>query len=218
MARDYYIFGECLVNAIGGAHLSGHTGFLPVITYLDEDPSQARAVLAQLGLASDSISIKPKLFHKNIHVNDFGPDVPVNVMTQLQYVDISMTLIHYDSAVLETCWAEAVGQRNTGSNVAYLQAAGAGTLIGNGRRLYSSGNRFMTLNLVGAQADGVWQYPNCYLTSEPFVYPVGTKTSHVELNWRSIPYAPFNANDVRSSGRPLWLFLDDPDPSDDDDS
>lgn len=205
MSRDFYIAGEGMVYVGGGVHLSGTTpAWLP-----DDDDDN---IVAELGLAVDSVRVSPRLTYREVYTNDMGDAVAANVLTNCHSADIAMTLVHYDVGVLETCWAEAVGSRPAlfgfplGSTE-MLQAS-CGTPLGNGRALYTSGNRLLTVELSAPQQNGIWRFPACYLVSEPFAYPIGTKASRVDLVWRSIPYAPFVSGEVRSSGVQLWEWRD----------
>ncbi len=200
MSRDLYINGECLVSVIGGLHLSG------LLTTEDD------SVSAELGLAVDSIKVLPKMYHRPMMTNDFGPMVAPNVMTHCSHVDINMTLVHYDAGVLDICWGESVGYHQT-VNVPTTSTSEirllVGKPLGNGGPLYSSGNHFITIDLAAPQLSGTWRFPACYLVNEPFEYPVGVKASRVDMTWRSVPYAPFTSGEIRSSGVLVWQYIPD---------
>ena len=87
MTRAFNIFGESLVTVYGGDHLSG---------------SAFTSGGAQLGLSLDQIKITPRFHHRDVHTDDFGPDIPPEVLWNLADIRINMTLVHYDYDVLDT--------------------------------------------------------------------------------------------------------------------
>lgn len=192
MARDYYINGECLVKVLGGAHWSGRIN--PV---------------TELGLSSDQITITPDFRHRDVMTDDF-PEAPPECLWMLGTVDISMMLVHFDRDVLDLCVGEAMA--GGGSPGVFLTPAGtfapAGMPMGGGLPLYASGNYFIGLNLTNVGfLTSPWNFPACYLTGPPVVFPIGVKVSQVQLKWRSVPYASiFNSgNQYVASGDPLRL-------------
>jgi hypothetical protein len=200
MPRDFRINGETLVKVKGGAHLSGH-----VVGNLTE-----------LGLAVDQITVVPKFRHQELKVNDFGPDVPAEVLTMLAEVMIRMNLVHYDHSALDVCIAEAMG----GTGDFFTEAgtlAPAGTPLGAGIALHASGNHYISVNLLSPVLDRPWRFRACYLADQPIEYPLGTKASVVSLTWRCIPYTTFTSvvslstsgqptvgGEILSSGVVLW--------------
>lgn len=189
MARDYFINHQTLVRVKGGAHL----GTNPV------------GVLSELGLCSEAIRISPTFAHKGVNVDDFGPDVPADVMWQLAHVDVSMNLVHYDTDVLEACMDESMGggRGTNGTGLAGVMAP-AGRLLGGRKAVFASGCHLISLNLVG---NTPWRFRACYMTAPPYEYPVGNERSVVKVNWRAIPYVtPTSAGttELRSSGAVLW--------------
>jgi hypothetical protein len=97
MPRQYVLNGETLVEVRGGCHASG----FPI------------GVLSELGLAEDQIRISPQINFKDINVNDFGPNVPADLLRMLSSVKISMTLVNYSPEVLDICIAESMGISRT---------------------------------------------------------------------------------------------------------
>ena len=206
--RDYQIFGPALVQVRFGAHmpagLSNITG--------------STTNLCELGLTSDAIRISPAITQKGIHTDDYGPDVPAELMWLLGEVRVRMTLVHYDADVLDVAWTESMG------GPFYLSDQGAGTfttagdsnvltagwmqpagmLYGNGLARLASGNHYMGLNVTSAS--GIpYRFPTAVLAEQPFELPLGAEKSLTVLNWRAIPYNPPNAaGDVYSSGAVLW--------------
>lgn len=204
MARDFQINGECLVKVLGGEHLTSGFGGTPT----------------ELGLCSDSIVVAPRFIHRDLYCDDFGPDVPVEVMTNLAWVDIRMTLIHYDKKILEICMAESLGGAlvPTPPSTAPMAMMPAFRPLGANKPLGASGCHYLSLNLTSPQLDYPLRFPASYLTERPVEYPIGTRVSEVALQWRAIPYRQmFSANankdaELLASGTPLWHYSLDVDP------
>lgn len=189
MPRDYYINGETLVR----------------VRFGDQVPSSISNIdclggnctnLSELGLTSESIQITPNYYHRDIHIDDFGREVPAEVMAMLSDCNIQMTLIHYDPDILDVCLSESLG----GSALGYAvrtdgTLAPAGSMLGGYKGFLTSGYHFISLNLVpgtnfvgGANEALDWRFPAAYLTGPPMRLPLGTKKSLTVLNWRAIPY------------------------------
>lgn len=205
MTRDFCINGETLVKVKFGAHVSG-------------------VKLRELGLAAEEVRVIPKFYHSDIRVDDFGPNVPPEVLWMLAEVRISMTLINYDPNVLDVCISESMG------GVSPLRDAGtlapAGTLMGGGGLIFGSGYHFISLNLLSPQLGNPWRFRASYLADLPVQIPLGTKTTLADCQWRAIPYQPLitkgtalttsgavtvtTINEIISSGAILWdRFPDD---------
>ncbi len=212
MGREFNVFGEALVTVFGGAHLSG----TPLHDEVDGMVSGA-----ELGLSLEQIKIIPRFHHKDMHVDDFGPDVPPEVMWNLADIRISMTLVHYDSDILDTCMGESMGgggfDISSGGMGAYL--FGAGALMGNLIAPLASGNFFLGLKIVPNNiTNQICYFPTCYLTGQPLEIPLGTQRSAVVLDWRSIPYGyPVSSGnlqsgssqwEIKSQGAMIWLAGD----------
>lgn len=211
MARDFHINGETLVRVRGGAHLtSGLVG-----------NAYAIATVAELGLTSEAIQITPRFFHKDINVDDFGPNIPPEVMYNLADVTIRMTLVHYDKWILTTCVAESMGgastiQRSGGEGI----VRAAGSLMGNNQTHFASGWHYISLNLASPVEEFPWRFPSCYLSEPPINIPLSTEKSAVALTWRAIPYTNqtpttvvdhyfddrdiIQGSEITSSGAVLW--------------
>lgn len=188
MARSIYVNGETLVEVKGGVHLSGG----PI------------GVLSELGLAEGQIAITPQINFRDVYVNDFGPDVPADVLTMLSSVKISMTLVNYDSHVLNICMDESMGgfgrqeaavppEISVGGTFSWYGGAmpGAGTPLGGLKRIFDSGWHYISLNLtIGDEnfTGDQWTFPKCYLSKMPVEIPIGNEYSKVKLEWTAIPY------------------------------
>lgn len=177
ISRDFQTSGECLVSVKG-------CGALAVIGSNGATPK-----LWQLGLADTGIRIVPRFFHKDVIVDDFGPDVPAEVLVHLLDVTVHMNLIYYDTGVLESVMSES-----TGGSVDNLGAptpgtyVGAGTPMGGGVPLLTKGNHYISLNLTAPQNGIPWHFPSAYLYQTPVELPIGTTASVCKLVWRAIAY------------------------------
>lgn len=186
MGRDFVVNGETLVRVKGGSH----TG-----SYL----SGGISVNTDLGLAVDSIRVIPKFVRKDIYVDDFGPDIPAEVLFMLGECTIQMGLVHYDPVILNTCVAEGMAGGG-GGNLDGVMAP-AGTPMGALIPVFSSGCHYVSLNLLSPQLNLPWRFRACYLNDPPFNLPLGTEKSIPMLNWRAIPYtAPQTASLSTSPG------------------
>lgn len=174
MARDFFINGQCMVWVKGRA-----------------DSSIGN--LSELGLTTDQIRVTPVFRHRDIDVNAWG-DVPPEVQFKLAEVRISMTLVHYDSNVLEACVSESMA-----GAPAFGQLPTAGARMGNNLPRFAAGgangNHYIGLNLASPVGGRPWRFLTSYLTNTPVDIPIGTDRTAVVCNWRCIPYTqdPWNA-------------------------
>lgn len=189
MARDLYVNGPCLVKVKGRGALADTIG--------------GEAVLRELGLSTGQIRIIPNFIHRDIQCDDFGGDVPAEIMCMLSDVQIHMVLVHFDEEVLDQCMSNSLGgYYNVDNEPAFDPGimAGAGKLLGGGREIFGTNNLFMSLNLTApgeAAADGEnislkrpWRFPAAYIPANPLDIPLGTDRSQIVLRWRAIPYVP----------------------------
>lgn len=177
MPRDFVISGEALVTVFGGGAL------------VDTDGNQT---LQELGLAAEGIRVVPKYAHKEIHHDAFGPDIPGDIMTQLAEVSIYMTLIHYDTDILDFCMANATGGIHNDRPV-FPEAgvlAPSGTLLGRGVPLTDPKNLLIRVGLQSPILLEPWRFLACYIDTQPLEIPLGTEKTLVKLRWRCIPYVP----------------------------
>ncbi len=149
--------------------------------------------LQELGLALGEITVHPNFYHKGIHIDDYGPNCPAEILWQLASCDIRMNLIHFDNQTLSVCLEESMA----GSNNSFLSTLmGAGNTLGHGLPFFASGNHFISLNLINgdplplAGFVGPIRFRTSYLTAPPLEIPLGTDCSVVLLNWQAIPYQP----------------------------
>lgn len=164
--------------------------------------ASAIANVSELGLTSDMIHISPRWVHTDMHVNDFGPEIPPDVQFNLAEVTIRMTLIHFDQAILTACIQEAMAGGAEGVLV------GAGTPMGGYNPRFSANCHYISLNILSPQLGRPWHFLASYLTSPPLEYPIGTSVSAVPLTWRAIPYpnglALPTTLGIQSAGTILW--------------
>lgn len=183
MARQFVLNGETMVDVKGGCHMSG--GKI--------------GNLSELGLATDNIVIAPQINFKNVIVNDFGPEVPADVLIMLSSVKIYMTLIHYDTEVLDTCIGETMGNSQLlralasedGDETIYIggMMGPAGQPLGGIKRIFDSGWHYVSVNLSSQILGQPWTFPKCYLNSLPVKIPIGNDLTQVYLEWTAIPYS-----------------------------
>lgn len=232
--RDFQIYGSTLVGVQGGQHLSGY----PITSGV------------QLGLTIDQIKVRHFYRKKPVYVDDFGPETPVEIMTMGGWVDLHMQLSHYDRIALDLMWNESKG--GPPSRIESFNSLGvdnnpitsgddilvpinvpvpdgtllpAGTMLGHGLPLYSSGCHYFTTYLQSqnygttpalnqpAQGGNInMVYLACYLPTEPLEIPLGAKASIVDLTIRCIPYRVVNptksqtnvVGEILASGIKLW--------------
>lgn len=192
MPRSIWINGETLVQ-VKGAEFSALG-----------DPAQKNhpPILWELGLAEKEVTIEFQTKYAEIKADDFGPDVPANLMSVLSTATIDMTLVHYDRWVLDSCIAESMGGSTL--TATYPQKVlpgtlagtflGAGTLMGTRGDPQASGNHWISLNLTSPNINYPWHFPTTYLEGPPLEIPLGTKRSLVKLRWRALPYAGLSAH------------------------
>lgn len=164
MSRDFFVNGETMVSVKGNVNTSIGS-------------------ITQLGLSDTQIRITPDFRHRDLIVDSFGPEVPVDVQSFLASVAVNMTLVHFDRDVLDTCLRESLGMSAIGA------MPRAGTLLGSGDARFGGANKFIGLNLLSPVGNKPWRFYAAYLVGPPMEFPLGTEKSIVTLNWRCIPYA-----------------------------
>lgn len=192
--RDIQINGPTLVLVKFGSQILQEES--------EEDPGPNVAL--QLGLAEKGIRIIPRFVHRDVFADDYGPDIPAEVLWMLADCTIQMTLVHYDADILDICLSESMGGSSTGE-AGIL--AGAGMPMGNGQDFFAKNNHYISLNLTSPVLNNPYRFPSSYLSERPMELPLGTKRSLVELNWRAIPYRqpPQSPSfELVSSGSILW--------------
>lgn len=197
MARQYHIHGETMVYVKGGAHLS----------LLEGSPMTSRT---ELGLSTEQIIITPSYKKKDMIIDNYGPDVPIDVVAYMSECTIEMSLVHFDASILNICLGESNGglmmdnllfdANDEPFRTANVGKAGkAGSLLGKGYDYFASGNNFISLTLKSVQpiplGGTTIRFKTSYI-SDRVVYPLGTKYTAVDLTWRAIPYVPFYSQEI----------------------
>ena len=158
----------------------------------------------ELGLTEGPITITPNIHYQNVLVNDYGPEVPADILFNLCECNIDMTLVHYDRNVLDACVLESMaGGKIVGGvlDTFGFRLKGAGTPLGGNIPLLASGCHYMGLNIQTNQMLSYpWEFPAVFLAQMPMQLPVGTKRSLPLCHWRSIPYNPSLTTTVTISG------------------
>ena len=81
----------------------------------------------------------------------------------------------------------------------------------------TSGYHFIGLNLVSPVLGLPWHFPMATLAENPFIWPIGTQKSEVDINWRCLPFfqprtvtaiggggSTLMPGEILSSGAVLW--------------
>jgi hypothetical protein len=193
MARAYTIYGEVMVYVTGSV--------------FDNE-------LVELGLCTDSVQITPRIKNREVMYDDFGDEVPAEVMAKMTDALVKMTLIHYDEGVLSNCVRQSMGGTRLGSASSWEDGVcgPTGRTMGGGVPLGYFGNRYVTLYIRSAVGARQWRFPATYLL-DGYDYPVGSKASEVQLTFRAIPYvAPLDENgdvaEILSDGAIVWDHVD----------
>ena len=197
--RNFRINGESLVRVKFGGHIvsgsSQVSGSFPVLASdaFVSGPISYRCF--DLGLSLEEITIRPRWYHQDIHVDDYGGEVPPEVMALMMDVNIRMNLVHYDRSVLDACISESYGGHpNTvpGLFPGTVGQAGvlapAGSLLGNNIAAGLSGNHYVSLSILSPLEEYPWRFLTAFFSQLPMEYPLGTHKSAVVCNWRAIPY------------------------------
>jgi hypothetical protein len=169
MARDFFINGETMVSVKGRS---------------DSDIS----AITQLGLSDSQIRVTLDFRHLDLNVNAWG-EMPADVQWMLAGANISMTLVHFDRAVLDVCLMESMGGVPNGA-VGGMNRAGQ--RLGNNAPRFAAGgvngNHLIGLNLSSTVGAKPWRFFYTYLAAPPMEFPLGNERSIIVLNWRAIPY------------------------------
>lgn len=153
MSREYVVHGESLVSVKG--------------TIFDD--------LSELGLAEDEIVVTERLYHEDIMVDDFGPNVAVDVLTNMSDVLVRMVMIHYDTTILDYC-------------IAASQASFTNGVMGYCGTPLFAGGFAIRLN-IKCTDERPYRFFQAYLIDNVPI-PISTKRSAVELTWRCLPVSP----------------------------
>lgn len=164
MARGFYIAGPCVVKVKGMAGTNIES-------------------VSELGLTKEAVQIIPRVFHRDVKVDDFGGEdgPPPEVLAWLGECYLRMTLVHFDTTILKTCVAESMGGGTFGT------LAGCGIPLGAYKDRFAAGNHFISVNIINTTGN-TWSFKSCYTPQTPVEWPVGSERSEVRMIWRVIPY------------------------------
>lgn len=160
--------------------------------------------LTQLGLAHNGILIRLNFKHRDINVDSWGPEVPVDVQCFLADAQISMQIVDVDRAVLDRVLEHSMGIAATGGIVGQMphagQRMGQGAISAGPTARF--GNNYIGLNISSPIGGKPWRFYYTYLTGTPFEQPIGTERSIFTLNWRAIPYTndPWGGGSAQAAG------------------
>lgn len=202
MSISLVIPGPVNIFLKGGAHLSGR----PL----------GRAT--ELGLSTEEVRVTYHFHHRDVKITGMGDDVPGDIQSQLASAEIAAKLLCFDTAVLDVAVDESIvggglldlisrdpfnlpfSTTASGGMVGILGPAG--TLLGNRRQMYESGNRMFSVNLVCGEeqfslaanplADPPfpsYRFRQCYMYQRPLVTRLGAKVLEAEVNFRALPYS-----------------------------
>lgn len=184
MARGFYIAGEVMVTVqqlVTAAGTVGQGG-------ITSDLNQANGSASQLGLTDDQTRITPRWTHTPIFIDDYGPNVPVELLWMMADVTIDMNLIHVDPRLIDLVIRESMAGGVPSS------LASAGTPMH---------GHYMLLTLQGSGPGLSWTFNSAYLADNPIEIPVGASRSIFRCRWKAIPHKPA-ATEIVSNGAQLF--------------
>lgn len=179
MTRNYFINGPTLAQVKGAS-------------------DTAIATLSELGLSDQAIRVVPQYNHLDIPVDAWGK-APPEVQWMLGTLEISMSLVHFDRAVVKTLVGLSACSNAEGT------FGQAGKRLGGGGARFAAGQSLVGLNLTSPTGGDPWRFFYAYLANAPMEFPLGTERSIITLNWRIIPYIidPYNSGNG-AEGYQLW--------------
>ena len=200
MPRFYQTFGECMVGVSGSS--------------FDLSPA------AQLGLATESISISIELNKKPIFTDDYGPDCPATYALYPSEATIRMKLTHWNVDVLGLCMDAAKGLGGFPASAPFFGILGTGGFGPAGQLICRGINKtaltypyavnpynWISLYLVKAPRGAVneprsvadFYFPTCIL-EDVVELPIGTKMTEASLTWKAIGFnGPNTSGEVISN-------------------
>ncbi len=182
-----FVNGPCLVNVRGNV-------------------ASAIPSLTQLGLSEGDVVVTPNTRHRDINVNAWGPEIPVDLQFFLVDLHVTMTLVHFDRAVLDAVYNESVcGPSAIG------QMGHAGQRMGNNQPRFAATNHYIGLNLTSPDGGIPWRFFFAYMTGPPYTFPLGTERALVVCNFRVIPYTqdPYGVAGTGAQNYQLWDYGSD---------
>jgi hypothetical protein len=160
-------------------------------------------VVYELGLSLEDIRINIRTHHQAVYVDDFGVEVPADLVTQLAEAFIFVNLIHYDPQVVQMAISESQGGPPSNSIDSAGVMAGAGVLMTGGKRSGVSGNHFMELQILpqfeettinkdgevegsGDRLSRIYRFP-CTFLMDRVEIPIGATKISVMTSWLARP-------------------------------
>jgi hypothetical protein len=190
MPRGFFINGPCLVE-IGFPAQYGGSG------------------LEELGLSTDSVQVIPHFEHYEKHIDNFGPNVPADLIGLGGWAEVRMTLVHFNPVVLRACINESLAGGFGAFGGQFTGLLGPiGEMFGNGVKAYrGTGSHFVGVCLTSPYIGFPWRFLSAVLQDQA-TWPLGTKTSMVDLSWKCLPRitSPYqnSTTDLRSTGAAIW--------------
>lgn len=185
MPRDFFINGESMV-------------------YVRSPSSVLIGAATQFGLADSPIRVSLDFRHLEIEVDAWGRQVPPEVQCMLASCNITMTLVHFDRAVLDECWRLSLGGTDAAGTLPR-----AGARLGNNAAFGAVNNYYVRLGISSPVSNKPWVFKHCYMTGNPGEFPLGTERSVVTVNFKAIPYTRDPWNDGAGAlDQVLWDYSD----------
>lgn len=207
VGRDFHVAGPALVRLGFGAHM--RDSLLSFGSGDNNGPGNEVGVTAdgmivwELGLTLEDIRIHIRSHHQPIFVDDWGVEVPADLVTQLTEAYIFLNLIHYDPQVVQMAIAESQGGPPSNTITSAGVMAGTGVLMTGGKRSGASGNHFVELQILpqfeevtvgkdgsvegfGDRLSRIYRFPCAYLMDRTEI-PIGATKLSVMTSWLARP-------------------------------
>jgi hypothetical protein len=181
MARDFFIHGENMVSVKGMTN-------------------STIASLTELGLSEQAVKVSLDFKNRDITLNAWGDQsVPADVQHMLAMATVTLSLIHYDTAVLDECIRLSMG-----GPAAVGLVSSAGRRLGNNLARFAAGNRFISVNIASTVGAKPYRFYYCHLINTAD-FPSGTERQVVAVTFRAIPYTtdPWGGG-LGALGSVLW--------------
>ena len=183
MARDFFINGESMVAVKGNVNTSFSS-------------------LTNFGLSLGPIRVSLDFRFREINIDAFGGEIPVDVQYMLSGATVHMDLINIDRDLLDAVLRESMGGVST-----IGQVGRAGTRLGGGNARFAAGWHYVGLNILSPIGNKPWRFYAAYLMGTPLEITLGTEKSSHSMAFRCIPYAtdPWGGG-TGAANVPLWDY------------
>jgi len=148
----------------------------------------------QLALSQDGINVTINFKDDDCIVDSFGAMVGADVQSFLADAYISFSAVFFDDGVLQTAIGNSMGSGTPG------------TLAHAGTRLGAAG--LMLPTVISSPVSGhVWTFPTTYLVNSLGPWPIGTKRSIVQVQFRAMVQTadPWNGGQG-ANGKVLYSY------------